>query len=75
MVEMLGRTEEGEILMVGEDLDWERRAMEVMSPSFEGVDDGKEFVIIDVIITLSWWKRLGEIRTGVPVTIRVSLKK
>ena len=54
MVEMLGRTEEGEILMVGEDLDWERRAMEVMSPSFEGVDDGKEFVIIDVIITLSW---------------------
>ena len=36
--------------MIGEDLDWEREAMKVMSPGFEGVDDGKEFAIIDVII-------------------------
>ena len=43
--------------------------MEVMSPSFEGMDDGKEFMVIDVIITLHWQERLGEIRTRVPVAI------
>jgi len=37
--------------MVGEDLNWKRRAVEVVSPGFEGTDDGKEFMIIDIIVS------------------------
>lgn len=54
MVETLGRTKEGEIFVIGEDLDRKRAAMEVMSPSLKGMDNGKEFTIIDVVIMLSW---------------------
>ena len=31
-VERLGRTEEGEVFMVSENLHWERGSMEIMSP-------------------------------------------
>jgi len=36
--------------MVGEDLNWERGAVEVVSLRFKGADDSKEFTIIDVIV-------------------------
>jgi len=36
--------------MVGEDLDREGGAMEVVAPSFQGADDGKEFAVVDVVI-------------------------
>ena len=37
--------------MVGEDLDGEGRSREVLSPCFKGVEDGKEFSVIDVVVT------------------------
>ena len=49
-IETLGGVEEGEVFVVGEDLDWEGGAMKVMAPSLEGTDDGKKFPIIYVII-------------------------
>ena len=41
-VEVLGGTEVGEVLMVGEDLDWEGGSMKVMPPRFQSSDDSKE---------------------------------
>ena len=49
-VQGLGLSEVGEVFMVGEDLNWERGAVEVVSPRFKGADDSKEFTIIDVIV-------------------------
>ena len=72
---MLGRAEEGEVFVVSEDLDWEEGAMKVMTPSLEGTDYSKEFVIVDIIITFRRWEELGEISAGMPFSIRVSLKK
>ena len=54
MVGTLWRAEEGEVFVVGEDLDWQGGAMKVMTPSLEGMDDGEEFLIIDVVITFCW---------------------
>ena len=54
MIETLGGVEEGEVFVVGEDLDWQGGAMKVMTPSLEGMDDGEEFLIIDVVITFRW---------------------
>ena len=45
-------TEIGEILVVREDLHWERRAMEVMVPRLQSVDDSKELSVIDVVVSL-----------------------
>ena len=39
-VEVLGGTEVGEVFVVGEDLDGEGGSMEVVSPRFQGTDDG-----------------------------------
>ena len=51
MVERLGLSEVGEILMVGEDLHREGGTMEIMAPGFQGANDGKEFSVIDVVVS------------------------
>ena len=54
LVKVLGGTEVCEIFVIGEDLDWERRSVEVVSPRFQGADDGKEFSVIDVVVSFCW---------------------
>ena len=49
-VKVLGLMEVYQLLMVSEDLYGESGAMEVMSPGLQGMDDGKEFPVIDAII-------------------------
>ena len=53
VIERLGLSEIGEVFMVSEDLYGERGAMEVMAPGLQGVNDSKEFAIIDIVVTLS----------------------
>ena len=60
--------------MIGEDLDWKRGAMEVMSPGFEGMDNCQEFVVVDIIILFCWRKGLRKIGAGMPFAIQVSLE-
>ena len=52
-IEGLGLAEVGEVFVVCENLYRERRAMEVVTPGFQGTDDRKEFSVIDVIISFS----------------------
>jgi len=65
----LGLSEVGKVLMVGEDLNQERGAVEVVSPGLKGTDDSEEFAIIDVIVLFCLRERLGEVGTGMPVPI------
>jgi len=65
----LGLSEVGEVFVVGKDLDWERRAVEVVSPGFKGTDDGEEFAVIDIIVSFCLREQLGEVRAGVPIPI------
>ena len=52
-VEVLGGMEVGEVFMVGEDLDGEGGSVEVVSPRFQGMNDGEEFPVINVVVSLS----------------------
>jgi hypothetical protein len=74
-IEVMRFAEVGEVFMVSEDLNRERGASEVLLPGLESSDDSKEFLIIDIIVSFSRDEGLGEIRTGVPVTIRISLEE
>ena len=58
-----------EVLVVGEDLDRERGAMEVVAPSFQGANDSKEFTVVDVVISFRGGERLRKVGTGVPIAI------
>ena len=46
-----------------------------MSPRFQGTDDGKEFSVVDVIVSFCRRERLGEVRAGMSIAIRVGLEK
>ena len=61
--------------MVGEDLDGKGGAMKVMSPSFESTDNSKEFAAIYVVVTFCRGEGLRKIRTGMPFSIGIHLKK
>jgi len=37
--------------MVGEDLDRERGAVQVMSETFESANNSEEFVVVDVVVS------------------------
>ena len=50
-----------QVLVVCEDLDREKGSMEVVSLGFQGMDDYKEFTVIDVIISFDGDERLGEV--------------
>ena len=54
VVDVLDLTEVHQVLVVSKHLFREERAMEVMSPGLEDADNGKEFLIIDVVIVLCW---------------------
>ena len=49
-VECLGLSEVGEVLVIGEHLYQKRRPMKVMLPGLQGMDDSKEFSVIDIIV-------------------------
>ena len=51
-VEVLGLTEVCQVLVICKDLDRKRGTMEVMPPGLQGVDDGEEFPVIDVVVLL-----------------------
>ena len=53
VVEVLGLMEIHQVFMVYEDLDGEERSVEVMSPRFQGTDDGKELSVVDVVVSFS----------------------
>ena len=61
--------------MVSEDLNGKGEAMKVMSPSFESTDNSKKFMVIYVVVTFCRGEGLRKIRTGVPFTIGIYLKK
>ena len=50
--------EVSEVLVVCENLYRERRAVEVVTPGFQGMDDREEFSVIDVIVSFSRRERL-----------------
>ena len=50
MIKVLSLVEVCQVFMIGEDLDREGGSMEVVSPGFQGMDDGKEFPVIDVVV-------------------------
>ena len=75
MIEVLGGTEVGEILVVCKDLYGKWGPMEVVSPGFQGTDDGEEFSVIDVVVSFRRRERLGEIGAGMPVTVGISLEE
>ena len=64
-----------QVLVVYKDLDREWGAIEGMSTRLQGMNDDKEFTVINVIVLFSWYERLREVGVGMPVTIRVSLEK
>ena len=55
--------------MIGENLDGEGGAMEVVSLGFEGMDDCQEFSIVDIVIPFRWGEGLREVRTRVPFAV------
>ena len=59
--------------MIGEDSDRVGGACEVLVPFSQGMYNGEEFSVIDVIIALGGGKRLREVSTGVEVTVQVLL--
>jgi hypothetical protein len=75
MIQMLGTTEVGEVLVICKNLDRKRGTVKVLTPDFEGPNDCKEFPIIDVIVAFGGDEGLREIRIWVPITVGVSLEK
>ena len=40
-----------QVLVVGEDLDGEKGTIEIVSPGFQGMDDGEELSVIDIVVS------------------------
>ena len=49
--------------------------MEVVLPSFESTDNGKEFMIIYIVVMFCREEGLRKVRTGMPFSIEICLKK
>ena len=49
--------------------------MKVVAPRLQGMNDGEEFAVIDVIVMLGGGEGLREVGAGMPVTVRVGLEE
>ena len=68
-VKCLGLMEVGQVFVVGEDLYREGGTVKIVVPGFQGANDHKEFLVIDVVIALGGEERLQEVGTRVPFSI------
>ena len=57
-IEVLCLTNVCQVLVVSEDLDGEGGTMEIMSPGFQGTNDGKELSVVDVVVAFCWDEQL-----------------
>ena len=57
-VEVLCLTEVRQILVICEDLYGEGGTVEVMPSGLQGLDDGEEFSVVDVVVSFCWDERL-----------------
>ena len=48
-----------EVLVIRDDINWSRSSFEVMSPNFEGFENGQEFLVMYIIVQLCGVKSLG----------------
>ena len=46
-----------------------------MSPRLQGMDNGKELLVVDIIVSFSRDKRLGEIGAWMPFAIGIGLEE
>ena len=51
--EYLSRSEVLKIFMIRNDLDWDFRAFQVVSPLMEGIEDGEEFFVVCIVVEFS----------------------
>ena len=63
---ILGLSEIFQVLVVGMDFKRFVCAYQVISPFFEGWNNGEHFLVINLVIALSLVERFGEICDGVP---------
>jgi hypothetical protein len=73
--EFLLCSEVGEVIMVRPYFEGVRMALEVVAESFEGPNDGKEFLVVDVVIELRRLHGFGEESNRVPLVEKVWLFK
>ena len=74
-VEVLGLMEVHQILVVSEDLNGKGRSVKVVPSGLQGMDDGKELLVIDIIVLFCRDEQLGEVGAEMPITIGISLEE
>ena len=60
--------------MIGPDFKWPPGTFEVHTPMIECVDDGKELLVEDVVISFGGVKGFGEVSDWVPAVSRDFLR-
>ena len=43
--------------------------MKIMLPGFQGMDDGEEFSVIDIIFLFSWGEQLRKVGARMPIAV------
>ena len=74
-VKHLGLSEISKVLVVGEDLHREGRAVEVVAPRLQGANNGEEFSIINIVVPFGGGERLRQVGAWMPVAVGVGLEK
>ena len=59
--------------MIGEDSDAMWGSLKIVFPLFKGLDDGEEFSIVDVVISLGRSERFREVGAGMQVAVIIGL--
>ena len=73
--QLLSSTEIEQVLVIGENDNRVRVPFEVVSPCLESTDDGKEFSIVDLVVSFCRVERLGKVGAWVVVSIFISLEE
>ena len=63
------------VLVISDNGDRVRGALEIMLPFGEGEDDSKEFSVINIVVVLSEGEDSREVGTGMGVTVGIFLHK
>ena len=65
----LGAGEVLQVLVVGDHIDWRGRALEVMSPVLEGLEDGQQLLIMGIVVQLRGGQSPQIVRDGLELGI------
>jgi hypothetical protein len=73
LIQLLGRSEVLEVLVICQNFNCVRGSFQVMPPCLQSSDDSHELLVVDVVVSLGFWQTFWQEAYQMPLSVILEL--